>query len=532
MAQDPHWSMIQWNPVYLNPANTGSGPLKNRVIGEYRSQWRAIPVPFNSTFFSYDGRVIDHHLKAFRLGVGGNFLFDQSGDGVLRQFIPQVALSFGKPFNYGKQCVSIGIQGGLGFKTINLNNLKFVNQYNGVTYDPNIASGEQFNGESARLGLFSMGVNFNTALKTIGTLDWGAAVWNPHTPKYEFLSSSNDELPMRINTYLKTEIKLGTNKLGAISPSFFYQHQSKSNEYLAQILGSYTVKSNVPVKLSIGGGYRINDAIMGCLGVDWKNLQLGFSMDGNISELKKGTNGRGAYEVLLTYSWEKKKKEILDTLLMTEQITEPEPEKPIEIVVKKDTIKPIVVQVPEVIPAKVVEEKMVNIYKILPIVLYFDNDQPSSAQINNNYSTLYQEYKLNESKYFFYNDNGREFFTNNVDKGYKNLFSALDDILFLMEKGQTLELDIKGYASPLGNSLSNKLISENRVIIIENEILNFKNGALKPFINSGKLTLNRISLGEEKASTEVVNIQDREKAIYSIEAANERRVEIIAIELR
>ena len=119
---------------------------------------------------------------------------------------------------------------------------------------------EQFNGESARLGLFSMGVNFNTALKTIGTLDWGAAVWNPHTPKYEFLSSSNDELPMRINTYLKTEIKLGTNKLGAISPSFFYQHQSKSNEYLAQILGSYTVKSNVPVKLSIGGGYRINDA--------------------------------------------------------------------------------------------------------------------------------------------------------------------------------------------------------------------------------------------------------------------------------
>ncbi|MBK7506389.1 MAG: PorP/SprF family type IX secretion system membrane protein [Bacteroidetes bacterium] len=232
MAQDPHWSMIQWNPVYLNPANTGSGPLKNRIIGEYRSQWRAIPVPFNSTFFSYDGRVIDHHLKAFRLGVGGNFLFDQSGDGVLRQFIPQVALSFGKPFNYGKQCVSIGIQGGLGFKTINLNNLKFVNQYNGVTYDPNIASGEQFNGESARLGLFSMGVNFNTALKTIGTLDWGAAVWNPHTPKYEFLSSSNDELPMRINTYLKTEIKLGTNKLGAISPSFFYQHQSKSNEYL------------------------------------------------------------------------------------------------------------------------------------------------------------------------------------------------------------------------------------------------------------------------------------------------------------
>ncbi|MBX7227295.1 MAG: PorP/SprF family type IX secretion system membrane protein [Chitinophagales bacterium] len=528
-AQDPHWSMIQWNPVYLNPANIGSELSKNRIIGIYRNQWRAIPVPYNTTFLSYDGWVIDNHLKGFRLGVGGNFLFDQSGDGVLSQFIPQVGVSFGKYFNYSKQCVAIGMQGGLGIKSLDFNNLKFVNQYNGVTYDPNLISGERLLNESGKIGLFSMGVNFNTTLKGLGDLNIGAAIWNPHTPKYELLSTSSNELPMRVNTYLKTTCMLGIKKMGGLTPGFYYQHQAKSNEYLLQLLGSYAISNLSSFKLSMGVGYRVKDAVIGYLGVDWKNLKLGFSMDGNTSLLKKGTQGSGAYEVLMTYCWERKKKEIVDTLVIADEAPIVEPEKPVEVVKEDTVIQKIEVKTPE----NKIEEMMVDINKALPVVVFFDNGQPSTSQIGESYTNLYREYKLNEQKYVdIQNRAGSSSFMNEVDEGYTKLSVSLQDILSLMEKGQILELEISGYASPLGSFQSNKLITDNRLTIIENEIKNFSNGALLPYINSGKLTIKKVSYGEVLASKNVSDSINNKESIYSTEAAYERRVEILIIKLK
>lgn len=113
-----------------------------------------------------------------------------------------------------------------------------------------------------------------------------------------------------------------------------------------QSLVSYTFASKNAPKLSIGPGYRLDDAVIGYAALKIKDLRIGFAFDGNVSDLKQATSGRGAYEVTLNYEWEKKKKEIeikIDTT--PEKIVEEKVEPKVE--VKKDTIvevKPVVVK--------------------------------------------------------------------------------------------------------------------------------------------------------------------------------------------
>jgi hypothetical protein len=74
-SQDPHFSQIQYNPIYLNPAFAGFAKKDNRVVGVYRDQWRTAFVPYSTTFGSYD-RKFKQWEKGWRLGGGISFLYD------------------------------------------------------------------------------------------------------------------------------------------------------------------------------------------------------------------------------------------------------------------------------------------------------------------------------------------------------------------------------------------------------------------------------------------------------------------------
>src|SRR5437870_901350 len=104
LAQDPHFSNIQYNPVYLNPANAGVTEYgkANRLVGLYRDQWRTLPVPYSTTFASYD-RLFTKTPKGWMFGGGINFLYDRAGEGHLSIFNPNLTISAGKYFNSDKQ---------------------------------------------------------------------------------------------------------------------------------------------------------------------------------------------------------------------------------------------------------------------------------------------------------------------------------------------------------------------------------------------------------------------------------------------
>ena len=73
-AQDPHFSQFYANPMYLNPAITGTN-FCPRWIMNYRNQWPAIPgdyVTYSSSF--------DFGLNELHGGVGLIALHDNAGE--------------------------------------------------------------------------------------------------------------------------------------------------------------------------------------------------------------------------------------------------------------------------------------------------------------------------------------------------------------------------------------------------------------------------------------------------------------------
>lgn len=80
----------------------------------------------------------------------------------------------------------------------------------------------------------------------------------------------------------------------------------------------------------------------------------------------------------------------------------------------------------------------------------------------------------------------------------------------------------------MGNSKYNKMLTQRRIDCIRQELLLHENGALGIFLKSGQLTIKELPFGDASARS-LNDTRDKRKSIYSVEAASDRRVEIILV---
>ncbi len=184
---------------------------------------------------------------------------------------------------------------------------------------------------------------------------------------------------------------------------------------------------------------------------------------------------------------------------------------------------------------------------LIPITLYFDNDQPNPKTLKTNtsltYKDTYLEYTKLQDKYADIYTKGlkkankseaeieiEDLFFTKIDKGYSRLNRFLKILVPLLEKGEQIEITIKGYASPLNNSAYNANLSKRRIQSLINYLETYNNGTLIKYIRSNKLVINREAYGEETATSFISDdASDIRNSIYSPAAALERKIEIIAI---
>lgn len=542
-AQDPHFSQIQYNPVYLNPANAGFANKDNRIVGNYRDQWRTIPIPFSTTFGSYD-RKLKEWDNGWRIGGGVSFLYDRAGDGLLSTFNPNLTLALGKYFNDKKQLLNLGITSGITIKSLNYSKLTFDNQYIvGSGYTPGSPSGESFSNNNASFPNFTLGLNFSTKIGKKSNLDLGGAVSNLHQPKQNFLYFSESKLPPRYTAYAKALIGLGKKDKWNLQPAVIYNFQNKANNILTSLIAETRFKENSKGKtmgLGFGAGFRAQDkdAAIAYISVLYDNLRIGASYDINVSNFKKASNTMGAFELLLSYEWgnSEKKKAKCDTIKIKEYELQIDTVylKQIDTVFIKE-IDTIEIEKPSI---DKVSEWNNRLEKLLPVNVYFDNDQPNpkttQATTTVNYKTLYDNYinaKPNFAKRIG-EQQANELFNiiTSEFKKFDEIYSSLKEIL---NDGRTATLQFSGYTSPLASSSYNLQLSKRRIESVKNYFLSLENGYLKSFIDKGQLTFELLPLGKTKAPNSISdNSNDTKKSIYGKDASMERRVEIKYINIK
>lgn len=189
-----------------------------------------------------------------------------------------------------------------------------------------------------------------------------------------------------------------------------------------------------------------------------------------------------------------------------------------------------------------------QIEPLLPMKLYFDNDQPDSKTMlittRQNYVDLYNNYISKESLFIENYSSGildnsqklkakkemGDFFTYTVKKSFNDLdrFSGL--LLKQLKAGDKIEIVVRGSASPLAESSYNRNLSKRRISSVLNYWKIYEGGNLYNYIGSGSLKIVEEPVGEDLANRKVSDdLKDKRNSVFSPAASSLRYIEVIRI---
>jgi type IX secretion system PorP/SprF family membrane protein len=295
-CQDFHLTQYDAAALNLNPALTGRFDGQHRVHLHYRNQWSAIATrPFTTGLASYD--------RAFeKWSFGGQFANFQAGAG--RYMVNSLLLSASYNVALDKSSahqLSMGIQAGGAQKSLNFNNLTFGNQYselNGGGFDPSIANGELGGRESFFIPDVNFGMLYYFAEEQHLLNPFiGVSLFHLNRPKESFYDQDN-KLPMRFVVHGGTKVNL-TDRIQLL-PKVMFMGEKKAEEITTTLLLHYYLP-NSDAFLLFGPTYRNRDAALFEAGLKYGNFIYRVSYDINTSTLRPATNGRGGFELSVTF---------------------------------------------------------------------------------------------------------------------------------------------------------------------------------------------------------------------------------------
>ena len=192
------------------------------------------------------------------------------------------------------------------------------------------------------------------------------------------------------------------------------------------------------------------------------------------------------------------------------------------------------------------EKRRAEVRSMLPISLYFHNDEPDPKSKR---STTRLTYYRTYHRYMFMLDTYKErlcdryvgrqadsvcavieqFFYRDVYDNYKNFERMLDLLADDLKNGRRVSMTVEGYASPVHTDNYNFTLSKRRIGTIVNQIMEYKQGALMKYMSAGgTLQIKEVAHGSRTADKAVSHsYTDVASSVYSAEAARERRIEIL-----
>jgi len=292
-AQDPQFSQFYANPLFLNPALTGSIDC-GRVILNYRNQWPSI----SNAYVSYNASY-DQFLPGINSGIGIFAMSDRQGDGAL------VRNSVSAFYSYKLKVsepimISFGVQGRYIQYNIDKSKLVWGDQIDQTTGEVYKQSDEIIpnNGVSA--------VDFSAGAAMTYLDQWfiGVAVHHLTQPKMSFYDDPNSKIPMKFTIHGGVTINASKGTLGndnredyIVEPQILYMQQEKFRQL---DFGLYVTKR----PLVLGAWFRHNfsnpDAVVALVGLKFNNIRFGYSYDVTVS--KVGGSSGGAHEI--SFAWD------------------------------------------------------------------------------------------------------------------------------------------------------------------------------------------------------------------------------------
>jgi type IX secretion system PorP/SprF family membrane protein len=291
-SQDISFSQFYANPLYLNPAFSGSVGVP-RVALQYRNQWSG----FNNAFTTYSA-AFDMPVQKLQGGIGGYILNDAQADGILNTL--QFNLSYSVFIQLSENYRLHGaLQAGFNQNSLNTDKLIFADNL-----DPYYGN----HGSSAELATLTdpnySFVDFSSGVLMYSKrLFYGISVHHLTEPNQSFYSGNEDvaKLDRKYTAHFGARLPVylyGHNrKKFDISPQLIVQSQGQFRQFNYGIFATkYGLTAGTWFRQNFGFRY---DAVIFMVGFMKKSWQFNYSYDFTVSGLRADSGGTS--EVSLTF---------------------------------------------------------------------------------------------------------------------------------------------------------------------------------------------------------------------------------------
>lgn len=293
-GQDAHFSQFYANPLYLNPALTGTKQCP-RFTSSYRSQWATI----NNAFVTYSAGY-DQFVAGMNSGFGITMLYDKAAGGILNS--GSVGLTYAYHLQISHELtLSAGLRASFVQKSLNWDEAVWddmIDPARGFIYQT-----AQPTGFSANYFDFGSGIFLQSDVFFAGY-----AVDHLTTPDERLLSTTSN-LPMKHTVHIGANVEMNASGRNnhVISPNVLWHQQG---EFKQLYFGVYYITDG----FTVGGWYRHKDALALLLGYKMDYLQIGYSFDYTISNLQQGPTGAHEVSLSLTFPCNKQNNKNLPPL--------------------------------------------------------------------------------------------------------------------------------------------------------------------------------------------------------------------------
>lgn len=301
-AQDIHFSQFYENAILRNPALTGIFSGDYRAGVNYRNQWSNISTPFQTMLATAETRILINEDVGDYLSFGIAATYDKAGTISFNSFQVYPAINYNKSLEDEHQSyLSMGFTAGYIQRSVDPTKMTFASQYQGGSYNPANPSGELIT--NTRLSYLDVGagLSFNSSIGEFNQVNYyvGASVYHLNRPKAAFNKSD-----AFIRTDMKWNGSLGlhysVNDEVGITSHFNFVQQGRYREIIAGgLVGWKRIEPGMKTLFTIYGGlfYRVNDAIIPTVKLDFRSYSFTVSYDINTSALRAATNSMGGMEI-------------------------------------------------------------------------------------------------------------------------------------------------------------------------------------------------------------------------------------------
>ena len=188
---------------------------------------------------------------------------------------------------------AVGLSAGFYQRKISFDNLVFIEQ-------------ENFDNVSFYYPDLNLGLLIKKIINNSIDIYSGISLFHINRPNQSLFENDKELLYPRFNMHTKANILLYDN--WKITPHIFFSKQNINQELIIGSDLQYLLYKDKNVFFGLGTNYRHKDAIYYNANIKAGSFEVILNYDVNISSLKTASNYNGAYEFLISYEWNKRKK--------------------------------------------------------------------------------------------------------------------------------------------------------------------------------------------------------------------------------